>query len=83
MSINCRLLPHFNTVTPPRSFTFSCLRSSLFGRSHAATPREWVGGTILSVIQGTIVDHVGIHYAFILHMIWYLYILFYGLNGSK
>jgi FHS family L-fucose permease-like MFS transporter len=32
---------------------------------------------------GAIADHVGLHHAFILPVICYLYILFYGLSGSK
>ena len=42
-----------------------------------------VGGAILPVIQGAIADHVGLHHAFMLPVICYLYILFYALNGSK
>jgi len=41
------------------------------------------GGAILPVIQGVIADHVGIHHAFVLPVICYLYILFYALSGSK
>jgi len=33
------------------------------------------------VIQGVIADHVGIHHAFFLPVLCYLYILFYGLRG--
>ena len=42
-----------------------------------------VGGAILPVIQGVIADHVGLHHAFVLPLICYLYILFYALSGSK
>jgi FHS family L-fucose permease-like MFS transporter len=42
-----------------------------------------VGGAILPVIQGVIADYVGIHHAFVLPVVCYLYILFYALNGSK
>jgi FHS family L-fucose permease-like MFS transporter len=42
-----------------------------------------VGGAILPVIQGVIADHVGIHHAFILPVLCYLYIMFFGLKGSK
>jgi len=41
------------------------------------------GGGILPVIQGVIADHVGIHHALVLPVICYVYILFYGLSGSK
>jgi MFS transporter, FHS family, L-fucose permease len=42
-----------------------------------------VGGAILPVVQGVIADHVGIHHAFFLPVLCYLYIMFYGLSGSK
>ena len=42
-----------------------------------------VGGAILPVIQGAIADRIGIHHAFFLPVICYLYILFYGLRGSR
>jgi FHS family L-fucose permease-like MFS transporter len=42
-----------------------------------------VGGAIIPVIQGAIADSIGIHHAFILPVICYLYIVFYGLRGSK
>jgi MFS transporter, FHS family, L-fucose permease len=42
-----------------------------------------VGGAILPVIQGVIADRVGLHHAFVLPVLCYLYILFYGLKGSE
>jgi FHS family L-fucose permease-like MFS transporter len=42
-----------------------------------------VGGAILPVIQGIIADRVGLHHAFVLPVICYLYILYYALIGSK
>jgi len=42
-----------------------------------------VGGAILPVVQGAIADRLGLHHAFFLPVICYLFILFYGLRGSK
>ena len=42
-----------------------------------------VGGAIIPLIQGAIADSIGIHHAFILPVICYLYIVFYALRGSK
>jgi len=42
-----------------------------------------VGGAIVPVVQGVIADHLGLHHGFILPVICYLYLLFYGLSGSK
>jgi MFS transporter, FHS family, L-fucose permease len=42
-----------------------------------------VGGAIVPLIQGMIADHVGIHHAFFIPVICYLYTLYYALSGSK
>ena len=42
-----------------------------------------VGGAIVPVIQGAIADSVGLQLSFILPMICYLFIIFYGLVGSQ
>jgi FHS family L-fucose permease-like MFS transporter len=42
-----------------------------------------VGGAIIPVIQGALADRVGIHHAFILPAICYLYIAYYGIRGSR
>jgi FHS family L-fucose permease-like MFS transporter len=41
-----------------------------------------VGGAIVPLIQGAIADHSGIHHAFLLPVICYLYILFFAIKGS-
>ena len=40
-----------------------------------------VGGAIVPIIQGSVADTVGVHHAFIIPVICYLYIVFYGLKG--
>jgi FHS family L-fucose permease-like MFS transporter len=42
-----------------------------------------VGGAIIPVIEGSLADHIGIHHAFILPALCYLYIAFYGFRGSR
>jgi FHS family L-fucose permease-like MFS transporter len=42
-----------------------------------------VGGAILPVAQGFLADHVGIHHAFILPVLCYLFIAYYGISGYK
>jgi FHS family L-fucose permease-like MFS transporter len=42
-----------------------------------------VGGAILPLLEGAIADRIGIHHAFFVPVICYLYILFYALSGSK
>ncbi|MGA7722315.1 MAG: L-fucose:H+ symporter permease [Ignavibacteriaceae bacterium] len=40
-----------------------------------------VGGAIIPVIQGLIADKIGIHHAFVLPVICYLFIAYYGIKG--
>lgn len=41
-----------------------------------------VGGAIIPVIQGLIADSIGIHHAFILPVLCYMFIAYYGFKGS-
>jgi FHS family L-fucose permease-like MFS transporter len=41
-----------------------------------------VGGAVIPLIQGYIADSIGIHHAFILPTICYLYIVFFALKGT-
>ncbi|MBV8156781.1 MAG: glucose/galactose MFS transporter, partial [Dyella sp.] len=41
-----------------------------------------VGGALLPLAQGVLADHLGIQHAFVLPMLCYGYIVFYGLRGS-
>jgi len=41
-----------------------------------------VGGAILPVIQGVLADTIGVQNAFVLPLVCYLYIIYYGLVGS-
>lgn len=40
-----------------------------------------VGGAIIPVIQGVFADNIGIHHAFFLPVLCYLYIAYYGVKG--
>jgi FHS family L-fucose permease-like MFS transporter len=42
-----------------------------------------VGGALIPLVQGAIADKIGIHHAFFLPVICYLYILYFALSGSK
>jgi FHS family L-fucose permease-like MFS transporter len=42
-----------------------------------------VGGAILPVLQGALADSIGIHMAFIMPAVCYLYIVYYGFIGSR
>lgn len=42
-----------------------------------------IGGAIIPLIQGSIADHIGIHHAFLLPLLCYVFIGFYGFSGYK
>jgi FHS family L-fucose permease-like MFS transporter len=41
-----------------------------------------VGGALIPVAQGAIADRIGIHHAFILPVLCYLYILLFAMKGT-
>src|SRR5467141_3576736 len=74
----------FNSIMFPTIFSLGVAElGPLTGNGSGMLNMAIVGGAILPVIQGSIADHVGLHHAFFLPVICYLYILFYGLSGSK
>ena len=74
----------FNSVMFPTIFSLGVAElGPLTGTGSGILNMAIVGGAILPVIQGVIADHVGLHHAFVLPVICYLFILFYGLSGSK
>jgi FHS family L-fucose permease-like MFS transporter len=42
-----------------------------------------VGGALVPVVQGVLADAIGLHLAFIVPALCYLYIVYYGLKGSR
>jgi FHS family L-fucose permease-like MFS transporter len=74
----------FNSIMFPTIFSLGVAElGSLTGSGAGILTMAIVGGAILPVVQGIIADHVGIHHAFLLPVLCYLYILFYGLRGSR
>jgi FHS family L-fucose permease-like MFS transporter len=74
----------FNSIMFPTIFSLGVAElGPLTGNGSGILNMAIVGGAILPVIQGLVADRVGIHHAFVLPVICYLYILFYGLSGSK
>jgi FHS family L-fucose permease-like MFS transporter len=42
-----------------------------------------VGGAVIPRLQGMLADNIGLQHAFFLPLLCYLYIVFYGLSGSR
>lgn len=74
----------FNSIMFPTIFSLGVAElGPLTGTASGILNMAIVGGAILPVVQGAIADRVGLHHAFFLPVICYLFILFYGLRGSK
>src|SRR5271155_1636723 len=74
----------FNSIMFPTIFSLGEAElGPLSGTGSGLLNMAIVGGAIIPVMQGFIADTVGIHHAFVLPVICYLYILFYALSGSR
>lgn len=73
----------FNSIMFPSIFALGIAElGPLTGTGSGLMSMAIVGGAIVPLIQGAIADHSGIHHAFLLPVICYLYILFFALKGS-
>ena len=78
------LVGFFNSIMFPSIFTLGVAElGPLTGDGSGIMIMAIVGGAIIPPVQGWIADHIGIHHAFFLPVICYLYILFFALSGSK
>lgn len=74
----------FNSVMFPTIFTLAIDGlGKLTGKGSGILVMAIVGGAIIPVAQGALADRIGIHLAFTLPAICYLYIFYYGLFGSR
>jgi len=74
----------FNSIMFPSIFTLGVDGlGPLTGDGSALLIAAIVGGAIIPELQGLLADRIGIHHAFILPAICYLYIAYYGFRGSR
>jgi len=78
------LVGFFNSIMFPSIFTLGVAElGPLTGDGSGIMIMAIVGGALIPLAQGWIADKIGIHHAFFLPVICYLYILFFALSGSK
>ena len=78
------LVGFFNSIMFPSIFALGVAElGPLTGDGSGVMIMAIVGGAILPLAQGAIADRIGIHHAFFLPVICYLYILFFALSGSR
>ncbi|HEV2468974.1 MAG TPA: sugar MFS transporter [Candidatus Sulfotelmatobacter sp.] len=74
----------FNSIMFPSIFTLGVAElGPLTGDGSGIMIMAIVGGALIPLAQGWIADRIGLHHAFFLPVICYLYILFFALSGSK
>src|SRR5271154_497805 len=78
------LVGFFNSIMFPSIFTLGVAElGPLTGDGSGIMIMAIVGGALIPLAQGAIADRIGIHHAFFLPIVCYLYILFFALSGSK
>jgi len=78
------LVGFFNSIMFPSIFTLGVAElGPLTGDGSGVLIMAIVGGALIPLMQGAIADRIGIHHAFFLPVLCYLYILFFALSGSK
>jgi len=74
----------FNSILFPSIFTLGIAGlGTLTGKASGIMIAAIVGGAIIPLAQGFLADHIGLHVAFFMPVLCYLYIVFYGFVGSK
>jgi FHS family L-fucose permease-like MFS transporter len=77
------LVGFFNSIMFPSIFTLGIAKlGPRTGDGSGMLIMAIVGGAIIPVAQGAIADRIGVHHAFVLPVICYLYIAYYALKGS-
>ena len=77
------LIGFFNSIMFPTIFTLGIEgMGPLTGEGSGLLNTAIVGGAIIPLVQGFIADRVGIHHAFVLPVICYLYILLFAAKGT-
>ncbi len=74
----------FNSIQFPTIFTLGVAEMGpLTGEASGLLITAIVGGAIIPELQGLLADRIGIHHAFVLPILCYLYIAWYGVRGSR
>jgi FHS family L-fucose permease-like MFS transporter len=73
----------FNSIMFPTIFALGIERMGpLTGKASSLLIMAIVGGALVPVAQGALADHIGVQHAFVLPLLCYGFIIYYGLRGS-
>jgi FHS family L-fucose permease-like MFS transporter len=74
----------FNSIMFPTIFALGIERlGPMTSKASSLLIMAIVGGAVIPQLQGVLADHIGLQHAFFLPLLCYLYIVFYGISGSK
>ncbi len=74
----------FNSIMFPTIFTLGMAKlGPLTNRASSLLIMAIVGGAVIPLLMGMLADRIGIHHAFVLPLVCYLYIAYYGISGSR
>ncbi|MGC1782387.1 MAG: sugar MFS transporter [Acidobacteriaceae bacterium] len=74
----------FNSIMWPNIFALGLAGlGPLTNRGSSMLVSAVIGGALLPLLQGFIADHIGIHHAFFVPALCYIYICFFGFKGSQ
>jgi MFS transporter, FHS family, L-fucose permease len=78
------LVGFFNSIMFPSIFTLGIAEMGpLTGEASGLLVTAIVGGALIPELQGVLADKIGIHHAFIVPVLCYLFIAYYGWKGSR
>lgn len=74
----------FNSIMFPTIFTLGMAKlGPMTSKASSLLIMAIVGGAIVPLLVGVLADHIGLQHAFVLPLLCYLYIVYYGLSGSR
>ena len=74
----------FNSIMFPTIFALGIERlGPMTSKASSLLIMAIVGGAIVPFVQGVLADHFGLQHAFVLPLLCYAYIVFYGISGSQ
>jgi MFS transporter, FHS family, L-fucose permease len=74
----------FNSIMFPTTFALAVAElGPLTGKASGLLMTAAVGGALVPLLQGKLIDTAGYHISFIVPALCYLFIVFYGFKGSR
>lgn len=74
----------FNSIMFPNIFTLGIERlGAMTDKAASLLVMAIVGGAVVPLLQGALADIIGVQHAFVLPLLCYAYIVWYGLRGSR